>query len=468
MAVTLEAVNLAITNLPEPFAQLVRGSLYAIVCDDDTVSAVLIAGIAHRARCDGKPLHRVTASASATVISEGITQIEAKGAVSGAVVVIDQAERLFQLSDPRRASHAAQILAHWAGARNNIVITIFGSQAAMPRPFLNLRSASEHLAGFAQLHSSAGVYTLEFRHWIGMQGTTRRRSFSLTMDSASALVVNESAAELACTGASVREVVIAMRGCFETAGVKGSNRKEVDSYAAAILAATTLERGTVVLVFESQHEFQSLCDAVSAIRAIGRRAIRIVVRERSVRLRVAQSIALLRLGVSEIASGQSAASTIHSLVASLQGSRFERRFERDVLKVLGETQSMMAGGALEPSEFRADVEATIAATEPYNLGHALLRLYARPGRQLDAIKQMEQRLRDTAIARNGLEVWVFLFGCDRGDVRPMLHRVFGDSLTDVFSDWSVLDDRSRMLTALESIQSRSSSMVTRDAFDLVA
>ena len=458
-------VNLALANLPPSFAELVRGSLYAVVCADETASAVLIAGIAHRARRDGKTVHLATAALTSAPIADSVGHIERNGAISGAVVVIDHAERLLQLSDSRRAQQAAQALAHWAGARDNTVIAVFGNQAAVPRHFLNLRAASEHLSGFAQLHSGAGVLSLEFRHWLGSKGTNRRRTFNLSMDCASALVVNESIAELSANQSIAGDAVIAMRGCLnETCAAS----QLVDSYGAAVQAAAAVERGTVILMFGSHREFQALCDTVAAIRAIGRRGLRVVVRESGVRLRVAQSIALLRLGVSEIASGPSAAESVEKMVVSLQGSRFERRYERDVQQVMLEAKSLLAGGLLPTSEFRTDVEATIAASEPYNLGHALMRLYARPGQQMAAITKLEHRLRDTTIARNGLEIWVFLFGCDRGDVRALLDRVFAGSLTDLVSDWSVVDERSRILTALESIKSQSDAVVSRDALDLVA
>lgn len=464
-----EAVNLAIPHLPDAFAQLVRGSLYAIVCDDETASAILIAGIAHRARRGGKMVHLASAMQTTAPAADSIAQLERNGPIADAVLVIDQAERLFQLSDARRASHAAQTLAQWATARRNTVIAVFGRPAAAPRQFLNLRAASEHLAGFAQLQSADGsVYSLEFRHWIGAAGMTRRRTFSLNVDSSSALVVNETVVEGSVAALSPREALIAMAGSFDEASASRARCREVPSLEAAVAAAGECDRATVVLLFDTHREFNALCDAVAAIRALGRRSLRVVVRERGVRLRVAQSIALLRLGVSEIASGAGAAQIVEQLVASLQGSRFERRFERDVAQVAAQSRALVAGGLLEPAVFRGKVESAMAATESFNLGHALLRLYARPGRQLDTIQRMENRLRDTAIARNGLEIWVFLFGCDRGDVRPVLDRVFKDSLSELVSDWSVLDERARILNALESIRLESAGVVAGHALDLVS
>ena len=96
-----------------------------------------------------------------------------------AFLVIDQADALFMLSDPRAAAEAAQRYAEWASSRGHAVLAAFAPAANAPRDYVTLRRIADNFGGFALARTSHGASVFEIRHWFAAEGASSCEAFEL-------------------------------------------------------------------------------------------------------------------------------------------------------------------------------------------------------------------------------------------------------------------------------------------------
>lgn len=96
-------------------------------------------------------------------------------------LVIDEANALFMLSDPRAAGEAAQRYSDWASSRAHTILAAFACETDAPREYVTLADLAENFAGFALARPAHQGALLELRHWFTAEGASSRESFELRL-----------------------------------------------------------------------------------------------------------------------------------------------------------------------------------------------------------------------------------------------------------------------------------------------
>jgi cellulose biosynthesis protein BcsE len=339
---------------------------------------------------------------------------------------------------------------------------VFVPAEKSPREFVTLKTIAGELAGFALFVATREHAILDLRHWFGADGANQRQCLRLSRDARGrlqvmnsehkALPTSSTSASVATTTASAGESVIAMIDAFETEHRQASaDWSWVDSIEVAVARVRAQTPTTVVLQFSSADQYDSLCSAVRDLRKLGSAQLRVVIRQRGARLRMPMAL-VLRLGASLIIPAGTTDTSARLHIEALRGTRFSRVCDSDIVQVSEDIRSVLNSDPQDAGQFRLSVERVLAHTESYDIEHTLVRLFAKPGQQDNALAIVEQLGRDFLVARNGVELWLFLFACTRSDVRTVLDRIFAESLNALFSDWSAVYEPQRMLAALEGIR----------------
>src|SRR5207248_155971 len=151
----------------------------------------------------------------------------------------------------------------------------------------------ENFAGFALARAAAGGTLFEVRHWFGAEGSSAREAFELALPGSHSRVERSTALD---EPLAPIDSVISVRGALASPVKSWQAWEEAESIAHALDAARRSEAATLVLPFERPSDYEALARAVAEVRAMGRASLRVVVRERALRLRSSQTLALLRLG----------------------------------------------------------------------------------------------------------------------------------------------------------------------------
>ena len=222
----------------------------------------------------------------------------------------------------------------------------------------------------------------------------------------------------------------------------------------AVDAACRSDSARLFLPYDSPRDFAPLCQAVAAVRALGRPGLRLIVRERAMRLRASETLALLRLGASSVIPLDVPDSGAKRMVDALQGTRFARPYDASVEEVLAETTGLLAAQPQRACAFRDALERLLAAADGFDLQSSLVRLEGR---------HIESRRIVTHASRNSRELlgfaqpdcaWLFLFGCPPDAVPRVLQRVFMAQPAEICARWDIQHEPEDILNALRVLRSK--------------
>jgi hypothetical protein len=210
--------TLGLIGLPGRISSLASGLLYGLVCDQQGLRLPLCASalagslrlgrrcvlltptdpaiLVRKARLAGFPLQawirsrelavfQVASDVAKQLFREGperlLAELDRSVEPRGTFLVMDQADALFNLSDPAAGVDAAQRYLAWAAAREHTVLALFAASADEPRDFLVLHEVAENFGGFGLARSTEEGPVLELRHWFSAEGASARDSFELRL-----------------------------------------------------------------------------------------------------------------------------------------------------------------------------------------------------------------------------------------------------------------------------------------------
>lgn len=343
------------------------------------------------------------------------------------LLIVDQGDPLLFLADPAHAEQACSGLRAWAARRGLVVLVLFTPASRPQRESLTLRANAEDFAGFAALREHEGGAVLDLHHWFAQGGAATRGSIRLRVQGGGELTVEPT------PGAPARGVdtgiaqVVAMASAIDdpVAAVRDAGWTLVTHHAEALECARRVTAGAVVLCWERGTAFRALCHAAASIRRAAGPWVSVLVRERGLRLRLAQQVALARLGVSGFLPADADDAELSRVLHALAGTACMRAVPDDVEAVIAQSGTLVAPQLLVTRAFRdlvADVLATAAAPE---LPHALLHVACEPAKaqQLGTFA-LQRKLRDAAMTVDPTGLWVFLFGCSASRAPRVAERAF--------------------------------------------
>ena len=480
--------RLGLGELPERIDRLASGMVYALACDQQAVRLPLIANailasvragnrcallapshpsvLLRKLRLAGfaleAPLKRgeldlfeVSRDAGKELFRLGadtlLGQLDKHIPERDVLVVLDEADALFQVADLSAAVEAAQRYVEWAAARNHTLLAMFAPAPLAPRDYLNLRRIAESFGGFGLAKPASGGAVLEVRHWFGPEGASARECFELRLHGGPHRVRADTSAVADDQLPPVDSVICAKAALGAAAA---SNACEnVATLEEAVDAARRSDSARLLLPFAGAREFEPLCRAVAAVRALGRPALRVIVRERGLRLRAGEALALLRLGASTIIPLDVPDTAAKRMADALQGTRFARPYDSDVEHVLAETTVLLAKRPRRAAELRDALERLLAAADGFDVPCSLVRLEVR---HLDASRMLALASRNAreviGFAHQG-SVWLFLFGCPPEVAPRVLQRVFIAPVEEISSRWDIRHEPKGILGALRELRS---------------
>jgi GIL domain-containing protein len=480
--------RLGLEELPPRIDRLAPGMVYAIVCAEQAVRVPLVANAITATLRSGKPCALVTAAAPSMLLRKAslagfalhaplkagalaicrvapeapkhlfrlgaqslIAQLERHIPPREALIVIDEADSLFVMSDPRAAAEAAERYTAWAAAREHAVLALFAPSPEAAREYLTLRRLGENFAGFALARAAAGGVQFEVRHWFGAEGASAREGFQLRLPGAQPRPPVAEAFYRMDEPLAPVDSVICVRGAL-AAPVTASWQawEEVESIAHAVDAARRSEAATLLLPFERPSDYEALARAVAEVRGLERASLRIVVRERAMRLRSAQLLALMRLGVSSVIPADVPDAAVKRMTDALRGTRFARPYDRDLRQVEAETTALLRPRSSTRGSFYEAVERLLAATDGFDVESCLVGLdstVAEPWRVLSAARR---QAREFVAFVDDKQAWFFCYGC-RAEAAPQIFkRILGAS--DVELQLDVYGEAQSILGALERLR----------------
>jgi hypothetical protein len=220
----------------------------------------------------------------------------------------------------------------------------------------------------------------------------------------------------------------------------------------ALDAARRCDSARLLVPYADARDFEPLCRAVSAVRALGRPTLRVIVRERGLRLRAAEALALLRLGASSIIPADVADTSAKRMADALQGTRFARPYDSDVDHVLAETTALLVRRTQSAPAARDALERLLAASDGFDVPSSLVRIQVGPAEAARLLARASRNGREVlGFAQQGC-AWLFLFGCPPDAAPRVLQRVFGGPAAEVSLRWEIQDEPEGVLGALRDLR----------------
>lgn len=214
-----------------------------------------------------------------------------------------------------------------------------------------------------------------------------------------------------------------------------SRWQHLDDPASLLKMVRQMKAGSVVLPYGRSTGFRSLAKLVAAIRQVDNSRVRIVVRESSKRLRLSQTTALLRLGVSTILPMSMNAASARQQVQALEGTRFMGTVRNDVERIIREARLLQMRQQLSVSEFQAHTRAVLGAVVQ-DLPHTLVVLHPMTLAGVEAItSRLAVGLRDGVYCSHPEGIWILLMACKPLDCQLVLERVLGQRFESLLVGW---------------------------------
>lgn len=483
-APTRPAACLGLDNLPDRIARLSRGMIYSLACDQQAVRLPLaaralaaslrigqpcvlvtagdpamflrkarLAGIDLGAHARGGDLavFQLAADADKQTFREGpqafLRELELNIPAPGAFVVLDEADAVFALADPRSSTDAAKAYVQWTTAHDHTLLALFAPSAMAPREYLALRRAAENFAGFAVARAGYGGGTLDVRHWFTLEGASPRELFALRLHGEGAVRVGSGPNghdELPPV-----DTVICVGNALPASAYGWRDWQEVASADEALQAARRSEAATLVLPFREARDFASVWSTVAAVRAMGRPELHVAVRECARRLRAGQALTLMRRGVSVVIPPEVSDVGAKRMVDLLKGTRFERPYDTDPEPIF---EAAEAVSTPSPALFCEAVEGWLAAADGFDFESCLVRIAGQGAFRTRLVARARKASRDALWTTKGDCAWLFLLGCPRTALPGVMQRLLSGSAFERAPTWSAEFRPERILVDLDGLR----------------
>lgn len=454
--------------MPQRIQALAPGSLYAIAIDRRAVRLRLLSRSVRDSLAAGIRVLLVTSAEDWSQLSASLQSFRDEGRLGvvdagllagrleglevqraidecaaqlpgrGGLIVCDRADPFFSLATMPAADAAAMRWQAWASGGGHTVLALFDAVAGPAREFAALEFVAAGFAGFGVVRTAGPQTTFDLRHWAGALGVTRRTTWLLHPDAADDGLLAD--ADLRSDGRfamppapepAAAPLLVATRRAASDLRVEPPGWRLVTAFGEAVQAARHVRVGALLLHFHQPQDLRGLARAIAAVRSQPGGSPAIVVRETGARLRIAQQVALLRVGASLIVSREADPARVCMAVesfATVGGMAHE--VEVDVERVLADVGARF-GGLLAPEVFRQEVERLLGGTGD-ELQHALLRLDA-VGEDVQRLARVAvRRTRDAVLCADRHGLWIFLFGCPAEEVDAVLPRLFGTRFERLF------------------------------------
>lgn len=469
----IPGISVGIRNLPPSAGQMQIGRPYAITCSIPHIKLPLLAGAISHSLTEGRKvmlvcgLHleelifalRVHGIDARKEISRGhltvlrqsehqdrnllrygadrfVDELDYFGVTRDSLIVIAPAHGLLSSQDIRLANQQAQVYSRWFRDNRATGLFLFTESGATQRQ-LQLASLDGWFAGLANLCSDGLRLDWEVEHWRTPEGSLINREYGIVTDAGTGLLSadggEESARNQHMLTAPDHGMVYATQSSISDAKGLPSNWRIVEQQNELLQVAESAVAASFVLEPDAAQNIERIAQLIHGLRQRGGSGIKIVLRERSQRLRYNHEMMLMRLGANAVIDASLSFSRFLAVIDSLREQTFTREIPKEFDSAMLAAMPPASGGYLQPDEFCVAVRESTARGADLGLRSALLRLTLNPQlSHLDALKQIHLNRSGDVFTADDSSVYIFLFACRAPDIDTVLDLIIEDPLPDVF------------------------------------
>lgn len=495
---SIAGVSLGIGQLPASASLMQAGRPYAVTSMDLAAQRAFVAGaIAHSLkqsrrvvwlageapeavlRILGAEAHSVNVAreletSRLTVLKQN-TDAQAQLAQHGAVRVIDEidefcdphgalviaapADGLLDTADHRAANRQARTYARWFRERNATGVFLFNGRAAMQRLRDGLQALDGWFAGLAHLRSDGRRLYWGVEHWRAPEGSSMQRSFGLALSRNDVLLVADgaevAAPEQKILAAPDHDIVYATAGSVAGARAFPLNWHIFQTPAELLSLAPGAVAATFILDLDRLRGIEPMAQLIHQMRRQGGNGVKIVVRERSARLRYNHEMLLMRLGANAVIDASLSFSRFLAVIDSLRDQVFTRELPGSFDTALRSAMPPAASGYLRPQDYCAAVREAVERGAAIGVHSALLRLMIHPQlSHLEVLRKIRLKRPGDLFSADDRSVYVFLFACRQADIDSTLETVVMAPLDELFEGQTRWIDDDVLVNAIDNLERR--------------
>lgn len=477
-------LTIGIENLPESVSAIYPGRLYGLCVRNGNIRETLVAGTIEGAWQEGaqvvvvsstiarwagliekmaeripkplqanKPLLLEKVGDYQTLITQYgldklLQELEDSGIPEGSLLIIDEAETLFTLSDLKLVKRQGLILRGWVREWKHCGVFVFHKLHFESPNAGNLRAQCNCLDGLAELNADLLRLSWNVDHWVTPDTRIETRSYGVSH--------NEEHPSLSADGSSMdtlahqllyapdEDQVLTTEDAVIHEKNVPSNWKHYENFSELLQAVQHAVAATVILHYNSAVKFETLAETTHKIRETAGRGLKIIIWEKDKRLRYNQTMALMQLGANQVVLKFERFSQLLWSIESLKGHCFEKKPAFAYDGIINEASPFALYGYLRPQRFCDFVQTTLDRTHDISIQHALVCLDLLPGRShIDALLTFNPKRKGDVLTADNKSLLVFFFACREPDIDIALRRSLNISIDELFlqeTRWTNRDD----------------------------
>lgn len=350
---------------------------------------------------------------------------------------VENAEDLFTLDDPHLAGEQAKIYQEWYQSTRATALLFFSIARINGPQIAALRTLSDVFAGLVEFGQAGIQLSWRVNHWQSPFASLSHREYAIGFDSQGTRLV-AAGYQLEGLDVQIRHAPDQDRIITTEAVVQGergipTNWRIVDDLDALLEAAEGSVAATCLIDFVNGDKLHLLARAVHHLRQKHGPGLRIIIRERKLRLRYSDELLLLRLGANSVVYAEVNFSRFISLIDSLRDQIYTGTVPNHFEDAVHAAMPPPHIGYLNPQAFCDMVRDTLAQSARIGIESTLAYLCLLPEiAHVDALRLLKIKRQGDLFTADHRGIWIFLYACREPDADATLERLYAHPLTQAF------------------------------------
>lgn len=474
MTVTRASYSIGIAGLPNPVRTMVPGKAYAVnvqqagaatACFDSSIAEALsaqrqaIAVIRTPATEFLKRLRRLGVNTSEVLQQNRLLilqksdghgekllrhgarhftdELDYFNAPRESLFVVENAEDLFTLDDPRLAVEQARIYQEWYQSTRATALLFFSIARIHGSQIAALRTLSDAFAGLVEFGQAGVQLSWRINHWQSPFASLSHREYAVGFDPEGTRLF-AAGYQLEGVDVQIRHAPDQDRVIATSAVIQGergipANWRIVDNLDDLLEAAEGSVAATCLIDFVNGDKLHLLARAVHHLRQKHGPGLRIIIRERRLRLRYSDELLLLRLGANSVVYAEVNFSRFISLIDSIRDQIFTGTVPTHFENAVHAAMPPPHKGYLSPQSFCEMVRDNLAQSAHIGIESTLAYLCLLPEiSHVDALRQLKIKRQGDLYTADHRGIWIFLYACREPDTDATLERLHAHPLAQTF------------------------------------
>lgn len=353
------------------------------------------------------------------------------------LLTIENAEDMFTLSNAHLASEQARIYQQWAQSTGATVLLFFTIAKMQNSQVASLRTFGDLFAGLAEFAQTGIQFSWHISHWQSPFASLSHREYAVSFDAQGTRLL-VAGYQLEGLDAQIKSApdldrVIATETVVQGERGVPSHWRIVKDMDELLEAAEGAIAATCLIDFVNGDKLHLLARAVHRLRQKHGPGLRILIRERKLRLRYNDELLLLRLGANTVVYAEVNFSRFISLIKSLREHIFSGEVPDHFESAVHAAMPPPHMGYLKPIAFCEMVRDSLAQSARLGIESTLAYLSLLPElSHVDALRSFRIKRQGDLFTADQHGIWLFLYACREPDVDATLERLHTHPLAQTF------------------------------------